>query len=68
MQRRLKISEFANPCEFVISLIRENLNNPDDLSKIMLAVESMMDAYEEEKFAPTLRQLEVQELNAVNLV
>lgn len=63
MQRRLKISQLANPCEFVIAIIRENLDNPDDLSKIMLAVESMLDAYEEEKFSPTLKQLEIQELN-----
>lgn len=58
--RRLKLSELANPCEFVISLIRENLNNPDDLSKIMLAVESLLESYEDEKFSPTLKQLQAQ--------
>jgi len=57
---RLKLSELANPCEFVISLIRENLNNPDDLSKIMLAVESLLESYEDEKFSPTLKQLQAQ--------
>jgi hypothetical protein len=60
MSGRLKLSQFANPCEFVITLIRENLNNPDDLSKIMLAVESMMDAFEDEKFSPTLKQLQLE--------
>ena len=60
MSRKLKLSQFANPCEFVITLIRENLNNPDDLSKIILAAESMLEEYEREKFSPTLKQLEVQ--------
>jgi hypothetical protein len=61
MSARLKLSQLANPCEFVITLIRENLNNPDDLSKIMLTVENMLEELNEVKPAPpTLQQLKAQ--------
>ena len=62
MANLLKLSQLANPCEFVITLIRENLNNPDDLSKIALAVECMLDAIEDKKETPTLQQILVQNI------
>jgi hypothetical protein len=51
------IPTIHNPAEFVISLIRQNCNNPDDLSKIALVVECLLEEIQEKKEHPTLKQL-----------
>ena len=51
------IPTIHNPAEFVISLIRQNCNNPDDLSKIALAVKCLLEDTKENKEHPTLKQL-----------
>ena len=53
----IKVATIHNPAEFMISLIRQNCNNPDDLSKIMLSVECMLEAFEKEKPLVGIKQL-----------
>jgi hypothetical protein len=56
----MKFTLMYNSAEFLIGMIRENCNNIDDLSKIALAVESMLEEFEEPPQPTTLRQLLLQ--------
>lgn len=56
----MKFSLLYNSAEFLIGMIRENCNNVDDLSKISIAVESMLEALKEPVQPATLRQLLLQ--------
>lgn len=54
----------ANPAEFIICLIKENCNNPDDLSKIAVSVECLLEELDasSKQSAPTMKQLLVQNI------
>jgi hypothetical protein len=56
----MKFNLLYNSAEFLIGMIKENCNNADDLSKIALAVESMLEALQEPVQPTTLRQLLIQ--------
>jgi hypothetical protein len=62
--RNLKLSLLADRSEFIICLIRENCKNQDDLSKIALAVECMLEEVSEERRteAPTIKQVLLQNI------
>jgi len=53
----IKVATIHNPAEFVISIIKQNCINIDDLSKIAVAVECLMDELSTENEPPTLKQL-----------
>ena len=54
----INIATIHNPAEWMIQQIKQNCNNPDDLSKIFIAVESMLDDIQPvPQSAPTLEQL-----------
>lgn len=57
----IRVASLYNPAEFLINAIKENCNNIDDLSKISVAVECLLEACEKEKELPTLKQLLLQE-------
>lgn len=50
----------CNYTEFLIAIIRKNCNNIDDLSKISVAIESMIEALKEPIQPTILRQLLLQ--------
>jgi hypothetical protein len=56
----MKFNLLYNSAEFLIGMIRENCNNADDLSKIALAVESMLEDLQEPSQPATLKQLLIQ--------
>jgi hypothetical protein len=56
----MKFNLRYHAAEFLINMIRENCNNPDDLSKIAMAVESMLEEYQSPIQPTTLRQLLLQ--------
>ena len=53
----IKVATIHNPAEFVISIIKQNCFNIDDLSKIAVAVECLMEELSTENEPPTLKQL-----------
>lgn len=53
----IKVATIHNPAEFVISIIKQNCVNIDDLSKIAVAVECLMEELSTENEPPTLKQL-----------
>ena len=53
----IKVATIHNPAEFVISIIKQNCINIDDLSKIAVAVECLMEELSTENSPPTLKQL-----------
>jgi hypothetical protein len=57
----VRIASMHKPAEFVIGIIRENCKNMDDLSKIAVSVDCMIEDCSIEKEAPTLKQLMMQE-------
>jgi hypothetical protein len=61
----VKIASMHQPAEFVINMIRENCKNMDDLSKIAVSVDCLIEACETEKEAPTLKQLITQDRNKI---
>jgi len=56
----MKFTLLYNSAEFLIGMIRENCNNVDDLSKISIAVENMLEELREPVQPTTLRQLLLQ--------
>lgn len=59
----MKCSILYNAAEVIISMIKANCNNPDDLSKIASAIESLLEHSEQLKntISPTtLRQILLQ--------
>jgi hypothetical protein len=56
----VKIATLHNPAEYIINMIKLNCNNMDDLSKIYVAVESLIEQFDEDKDRPTIKQLLLQ--------
>lgn len=56
----MKFNLHYHAAEFLINMIRENCNNLDDLSKIAMAVESMLEEFQAPIQPTTLRQLLLQ--------
>ena len=61
MSSFIRIASMHNKAEFVVHLIRENCNNKDDLSKILLSVEAMLEALDDEAQPVSLKQLLVRD-------
>lgn len=61
----VRIASMHHPAEFVINMIRENCKNIDDLSKIAVSVDCLIESCEAEKEAPTLKQLMLQDENKI---
>jgi hypothetical protein len=59
----IRIASLYNSAEFLINTIKENCNNIDDLSKISVAVECLLEKIQAEKEIPTLRQMLAQAEN-----
>jgi hypothetical protein len=59
----IRIPSLYSSAEFLINAIKENCNNVDDLSKISVAVECLLEAQMDENVSPTLKQLLVQAEN-----
>jgi hypothetical protein len=53
----VKIPTLHNESEFIINLIRLNCYNPDDLSKISMAVENMLDNFIQDEPPKDIRQV-----------
>lgn len=56
----MKFNLRYHTAELLINMIRENCNNLDDLSKIAMAVESMLEEFQAPVQPTTLRQLLLQ--------
>jgi hypothetical protein len=59
----ISIPTLYDSAEFMLRLIKENCDNPDDLSRIFLEVGKMLDAKDSSRLPQTLQQLILQARN-----
>jgi hypothetical protein len=57
---KISIPTLYDSAEFMVRLIEENCNNPDDLSRILIAVGKMLEYKNSSTIPHTLKQLIVE--------